>query len=44
MAAGDIDLSSIISHRFHWKEMRKAFELAAMHDKTLVAAVFNWGV
>jgi threonine dehydrogenase-like Zn-dependent dehydrogenase len=42
MAAGSLDLSSIISHRFPYAHMQEAYELARMHSKQLSAAVFHW--
>jgi threonine dehydrogenase-like Zn-dependent dehydrogenase len=42
MAAGTINLEPIISHRFPARRMRDAYELATMHSKELMAAVFDW--
>ena len=42
MAAGSLNLESLISHRFPAPRMREAYELAKAHSKELVAAVFDW--
>jgi threonine dehydrogenase-like Zn-dependent dehydrogenase len=42
MAARALDLDSIISHRFPARRMKEAYELAKAHDKSLMAAVFDW--
>ncbi len=42
MAAGSLNLESVISHRFPAPRMREAYELARQHSKELVAAVFDW--
>ncbi len=42
MAAGSLNLESVISHRFPAPRMREAYELAKQHSKELVAAVFDW--
>lgn len=42
MSSGDLDLAPVISHRFPFRNMREAYELAASHSKELTAAVFDW--
>jgi threonine dehydrogenase-like Zn-dependent dehydrogenase len=42
MASGDLDLGPVISHRFPFRQMREAYELAISHSKELTAAVFEW--
>jgi threonine dehydrogenase-like Zn-dependent dehydrogenase len=42
MASGALNLNSAISHRFAAPDMRDAYELAKAHDKSLMAAVFDW--
>ena len=43
MAAKELDLGSIISHRFPYSRMQEAYDLARQHAKELSAAVFHWG-
>lgn len=42
MAAGSVQLESIITHRLPASRMREAYELARNHSKDLMAAVFDW--
>jgi threonine dehydrogenase-like Zn-dependent dehydrogenase len=42
MATGVLNLDPIISHRFPARRMKEAYELARSHDKSLMAAVFDW--
>lgn len=42
LASGVVSFDSIISHRLPAARMREAYELAREHDKSLVAAVFDW--
>jgi len=42
MASGALNLDPIISHRFPASRMKEAYELARLHDKALMAAVFDW--
>ncbi len=42
MAAGTLSVAPVISHRLPAGQMRLAYELAAEHDKSLTAAVFDW--
>jgi len=41
-ASGSLRLKPVISHRFSAGRMKEAYELAKGHDKSLVAAVFEW--
>ncbi|HVZ84465.1 MAG TPA: zinc-binding dehydrogenase [Terracidiphilus sp.] len=42
LAAGTMNLASVISHRFPFRRMQEAYELARAHSKQLSAAVFLW--
>jgi threonine dehydrogenase-like Zn-dependent dehydrogenase len=42
IASGTLDLSRIISHRFHYSRMHEAYELASQHSKQMTAAIFQW--
>jgi threonine dehydrogenase-like Zn-dependent dehydrogenase len=42
LASGAVSFQSIISHRLPAASMRVAYELARAHDKSLLAAVFDW--
>ena len=42
MARGALRLDPIISHRLPAQRMREAYELARLHSKELMAAVFDW--
>ena len=42
MASGALNLDPIISHRFPARRMQEAYELAKVHNKSLMAAVFDW--
>jgi 2-desacetyl-2-hydroxyethyl bacteriochlorophyllide A dehydrogenase len=42
LASGAASFDSIISHRLPAPRMREAYELARQHDKSLLAAVFDW--
>lgn len=42
LASGTVSFDRIISHRLPAARMREAYELAREHDKSLVAAVFDW--
>lgn len=42
MADGTVDLRPLITHRLPASRMVEAYELARLHDKSLVAAVFDW--
>ncbi len=44
MATGALNLDSVISHRLPAARMKEAYELAKSHDKSLMAAVFDWRV
>lgn len=42
MRLGRLPLERVITHRFAWRDMRDAYELALTHSKEMAAAVFNW--
>jgi threonine dehydrogenase-like Zn-dependent dehydrogenase len=42
LTAGAPRFAPIISHRLPARRMREAYELARLHDKSLLAAVFDW--
>jgi 2-desacetyl-2-hydroxyethyl bacteriochlorophyllide A dehydrogenase len=42
MASGALQLEPIITHRLPAERMREAYELARLHSKELMAAVFDW--
>jgi threonine dehydrogenase-like Zn-dependent dehydrogenase len=42
MESGSVNLDSIITHRLPASRMREAYELAYVHSKDLMAAVFDW--
>jgi threonine dehydrogenase-like Zn-dependent dehydrogenase len=42
MESGDLDLAPAISHRFPFRRLQEAYDLAAAHSKELTAAVFDW--
>lgn len=42
MAASNLNLAPAISHRFPFRQMKDAYDLAAAHSKDLSAAVFDW--
>ena len=42
MAARSLRLESLITHRLPASRMKEAYELAKQHDKSLIAAVFDW--
>jgi threonine dehydrogenase-like Zn-dependent dehydrogenase len=42
MAARSLRLESLITHRLPSSRMKEAYELAKQHDKSLIAAVFDW--
>ena len=39
---GKLPLERIVTHRFEWRRMRDAYELALGHSKEMAAAVFEW--
>lgn len=41
-AAGRLRLQPVITHRFAWRELAKAYELALTHSKEMSAAIFDW--
>lgn len=42
LASGAASFDSFISHRLPAAQMKEAYELARLHDKSLQAAVFDW--
>jgi len=42
MASRSIDLQPLITHHLPANRMQEAYELASQHDKSLIAAVFDW--
>ena len=42
LASGAVNFEPVISHRLPARRMREAYELALAHDKSLLAAVFDW--
>jgi threonine dehydrogenase-like Zn-dependent dehydrogenase len=42
MATGQMKIESLISHRLPADRMVEAYELARLHSKDLVAAIFDW--
>ncbi len=42
MATRSLRLESLITHRIPSSRMKEAYELAKQHDKSLIAAVFDW--
>jgi threonine dehydrogenase-like Zn-dependent dehydrogenase len=42
LASGDVSFAPAITHRLPAERMREAFELARMHDKALMGAIFEW--
>ena len=42
LASGSLDVGPVISHRFPFRRMGEAYEIAALHDKDFSAAVFDW--
>jgi threonine dehydrogenase-like Zn-dependent dehydrogenase len=42
MAARSLRLESLITHRLPASRMKEAYELAKEHDKSLIAAIFDW--
>jgi len=44
MASGELQLEPVITHRLPARRMREAYELARLHSKELMAAVFDWRI
>ena len=42
MADGNLQPKRLITHRFHYTEMVKAYEMAYQRDKHMLGVVFNW--
>ncbi len=43
MADGSLEPKKLITHRFHYTEMEKAYELAYHREKSMLGVIFNWG-
>lgn len=43
-AAGRLPLEPVITHRFAWRELVEAYELALTHNKEMSATIFDWRV
>ena len=42
MADGSLEPKRLITHRFHYTEMAKAYEMAYHRDKSMLGVIFNW--
>ncbi len=42
LAKGAVNFESVISHRLPAPRLQEAYELARAHDKSLLAAIFDW--
>lgn len=42
MADGCLEPKRLITHRFHYSEMVKAYEMAYAHEKSMLGVLFNW--
>jgi threonine dehydrogenase-like Zn-dependent dehydrogenase len=42
MADGLLEPSRLITHRFHYSEMVKAYEMAYHREKNMLGVIFNW--
>jgi polar amino acid transport system substrate-binding protein len=42
MADGRLEPKRLITHRFHYSEMVKAYEMAYAHEKSMLGVIFNW--
>ena len=42
MADGRLEPKRLITHRFHYSEMAKAYEMAYARDKSMLGVIFNW--
>ena len=43
MADGSLEPKKLITHRFHYTEMEKAYELAYHREKSMLGVIFYWG-
>ncbi|MCA9987536.1 MAG: zinc-binding alcohol dehydrogenase [Anaerolineales bacterium] len=42
MADGRLKPSQLITHRFHYSEMRQAYEMAYEREKSMLGVIFDW--
>ncbi len=42
MADGNLHPKRLITHRFHYTEMVKAYEMAYQREKNMLGVIFNW--
>ncbi len=42
MAEGKLEPKRLITHRFHYTEMVKAYEMAYHREKSMLGVIFNW--
>lgn len=42
MADGSLQPSRLITHRFHYSEMVRAYEMAYHREKSMLGVIFNW--
>ncbi len=42
MADGRLEPKRLITHRFHYTEMAKAYEMAYAREKSMLGVIFNW--
>ena len=42
MASGQLEPKQLITHRLHYTEMKKAYEMASARDKSMLLVTFDW--
>ena len=42
MADGRLEPKKLITHRMHYTDIKKAYEMAFNRDKTMLGVVFDW--
>ena len=42
MAEGRLEPKRVITHRFHYSELVKAYEMAYHREKSMLGVVFSW--
>jgi len=42
MADGRLEPKRLITHRFHYTDMKQAYEMAFQRDKSMLGVIFNW--
>jgi threonine dehydrogenase-like Zn-dependent dehydrogenase len=42
MADGKLEPKRLITHRFHYSEMAKAYEMAYAREKSMLGVIFTW--